>query len=408
MAYVAYIDGKGKSLTDMTQKIGRFVRQPNAAPYDDPDLNSAYFYFRATDEEFTGLIAQMQAEMTVDGYEVIALKSESASKSSREVACKMPMTLLQYGETFGEDLERLDNILLQQVPLFADEALQSKGTMQTRVFNVGDLQEEEARRRQEERDSNEAVTVYDFVISRLSAIDSRLADKSGTRFSSVLRDQPKMKQRMQYGSDAMALMGEQIAVMRQKLNDEFHLGSPSRHDVYEIKPFKMTAPDMTGGTELTREKYKVRNYRNAIHAEYNGLNAFEIEVANALDLLGKTWCRNPSLTGYGLPIAELGAESRNFYPDFLLWTEAEVWAIDPKGSHLKEAAAQNKLFDIPQSGGTLPLRVALVLQGKFSVSNNGAWSRDAKEGYTLARRQSGQIRVQSDSSVSALIRSLIT
>jgi len=44
-AYVAYLDGRGKSTTDISQKIGRFLRQPNAAPFDDSDLNSAYFYF---------------------------------------------------------------------------------------------------------------------------------------------------------------------------------------------------------------------------------------------------------------------------------------------------------------------------------------------------------------------------
>jgi len=32
MAYVAYIDGKGKSLIDITQKIGRFVIHPTSAP----------------------------------------------------------------------------------------------------------------------------------------------------------------------------------------------------------------------------------------------------------------------------------------------------------------------------------------------------------------------------------------
>ena len=52
MAYVAYIDDKGRSTNDMVQKIGRFVRQPEAKPFDDPDLNSAYFYFNVSDQQF--------------------------------------------------------------------------------------------------------------------------------------------------------------------------------------------------------------------------------------------------------------------------------------------------------------------------------------------------------------------
>jgi len=45
MAYVAYLDDRGKSANDMVQKMGRFVRQPNATAFDDADLNSAFFYF---------------------------------------------------------------------------------------------------------------------------------------------------------------------------------------------------------------------------------------------------------------------------------------------------------------------------------------------------------------------------
>ena len=143
------------------------------------------------------------------------------------------------------------------------------------------------------------------------------------------------------------------------------------------------------------------------HAEYNGLNAFEVEVASALDTLGNTWCRNPSRTGYGILIAEIGAETRNFYPNFLLWTDNDIWAIDPKGSHLKEAAVQNKLFDVAEAGGSLPVRVVLILEGKHSVSNNGSWSRDAKDGYTVARRRSGHVKLQTAGSVVELLQSLL-
>ena len=50
--YVAYLDAKGRSTTDIVQKIGRFVRQPDASPFSDPDLNSAYFYFNVSAPKF--------------------------------------------------------------------------------------------------------------------------------------------------------------------------------------------------------------------------------------------------------------------------------------------------------------------------------------------------------------------
>ncbi len=408
MAYVAYIDDKGRSTTDMVQKIGRFVRQPDARPFDDPDLNSAYFYFNASDEEFETLIRDMQEEMTVEGYEVIAVRKDSRPKTSREVPVKQPMTVPQFGEHFGNDITRLDKMVLEAVPLFAPEALQAKGKVITRVFDVAKLEEDAALRAQEERPTNDDVSVYEYVMTRFSAIDSRLADSSNTRFTANLRDDKKMRQRLQYGSDAMVQVANLMPTLRDRLNDEFRLASKGRHSPYHVKPFVLSSPDITGVTDLVRNKYRVRNYANAIHGQYNGLNDFEVQVAEALDRLGKPWCRNPSKTGYAIPIPELGSDVANFYPDFLLWTDKEIWAVDPKGNHLKEAAVQQKLFDVSEVGGVgLPVRVVLILQGGWVLSKEGAWSRGPKDGFTLARRVIGSVKAQPFANLAALVKSLV-
>jgi hypothetical protein len=45
------------------------------------------------------------------------------------------------------------------------------------------------------------------------------------------------------------------------------------------------------------------------------------------------WCRNPSQGGFGIPLLDRG-NTRTFNPDFLVWTEKTVVAIDTKGDHL--------------------------------------------------------------------------
>ena len=116
MAYVAYIDNRGRSINDMVQKIGRFVRQPEAKPFDDPDLNSAYFYFNVSDQQFELLLRDMQAEMTVDGYEVIAVKKNAERpKTSRLVEPKFKKTVPQFRESFGDNIKRVDTILLDGI-----------------------------------------------------------------------------------------------------------------------------------------------------------------------------------------------------------------------------------------------------------------------------------------------------
>ncbi len=168
-----------------------------------------------------------------------------------------------------------------------------------------------------------------------------------------------------------------------------------------MKPFNLVSPDITGVNEATRERYRVRAYEHAIHAEYNGLNPF--------DTTGLPWCRNPAKTGYGIPITELGADVTTFYPDFLLWGQKEIWAIDPKGAHIKEAAIQNKLLDIAVDGVTMPVRVALILEGAHVLTAQGSWVSSKKDdGFTLVRRTSAGVKSQRFSSISELLSKLTT
>ena len=55
--------------------------------------------------------------------------------------------------------------------------------------------------------------------------------------------------------------------------------------------------------------------------------------ARAIDKTGLTWYRNPSRSGYNIPLISVGP-TRNFYPDFLVWKGKDVFAIDTTGGHL--------------------------------------------------------------------------
>ena len=408
MAYVAYIDGKGRSINEMTQRMGRFLRQPNATPLADPDLNSAYFYFNVSDADFEALIYDMQREMTVDGMEIIPLRKREKAETSREVAVKEIREVPAIGTKFADDLTRMGDILLKSVPLWDVEERRAKGYINRRVVDVSKLEEDAALREKVERDNNASVTVYDFLMGRLQSIDKRIASN---RFHGDLKTERKMRQQIQFGSEAVRQLSELVAGIRDKLQAEFRLSAKSKNSAYQVPPFKMSSPDLTGGTELQREKYRVRAYKNAVHAEYNGMNAFELAVADALDGLGLAWCRNPAVasSGYAIPIPQLGAEVENFYPDFLLWTDSKIWAIDPKGAHLKEGAAQSKLFDVANIPNmATPVHAALILQGKHTYNpNSDSWTSDKKSpGYTLVRRIY-QIKTQEFDSLAELAQALL-
>lgn len=198
---------------------------------------------------------------------------------------------------------------------------------------------------------------------------------------------------MQFGSPAMEMLHRNLSDIRNRLNDELRL-EYEPDQVYEVKPFNLVSPDLQTDDAAKRERYRVRVFDNALHKEYNGLNPFETQLAEALDTLGMEWCRNPSKTGYGIPIAEIGEGTTNFYPDFLLWSPTCLWAIDPKGAHLINDAIRNKLMDVSDVQDLpLKIRVALVLEGEYVLVADRPQPR-SKNGCTLIRKRNGVVRAK--------------
>ncbi|MBF8965459.1 DEAD/DEAH box helicase family protein [Pontibacter sp. FD36] len=395
-AYVAYLDGTGKSTTDISQKIGRFLRQPNATPFEDGDLNSAYFYFNVPDKEFSDLVQATQSDLQNEGYEIVVISGDSSRPgTSQSVPVKKAIEIPMVAETFGEDLEILDNILLDAVTDFSEAALKAPGKVKTKVIDVRRSQEDGSLEKVEHRDENADVAVWKYLFDRLGAIDSRVVKKGNTRFSHDLKTKPKMRQRMQYGSEAMRVLNDALPSIQQQLNNEFRL-EYEPDSIYKVGPFIMSSPNLRTDDPVKKERYAVRKYKNALHAEYNGLNPFEAEVAEALDKCSNQWCRNPSRTGYGIPIPVLGEGTTDFYPDFLLWGKKSLWAIDPKGKHLLNDAVQTKIhglanvYDMPQR-----IRVALVIEGNYTMGSDNRPKQVGKDGCTLVWKDGDTVKAKS-------------
>jgi superfamily II DNA or RNA helicase len=404
-AYVAYLDGTGKSAIDISQKIGRFLRQPNATPFADGDLNSAYFYFNVPDEDFATVVENTQKDLQSEGYEIITMTAAAARKGgSRTVPVKKEVRVTKVSESFGEDLALLDAIILSAVPEFSEAALKAPGRVKTKVLNVRRNQEDAHLEKVETRAENADVLVWQYLQTRLKAIDSRISG----RFSHELNTKPKMKQRLHYGSEAMRMLHDALPDIQRKLNTELRL-EREYDEVYQVGPFVMSSPDLKTDNVLRRERYAVRKYKNALHAEYNGLNEFEAAVADALDKLGNDWCRNPSKTGYGIPIPVLGEGTTDFYPDFLLWGKKNtVWAIDPKGKHLLKDAIQTKLHglaDIPDMPDRI--RVALIVEGNYDSDGRNV-TRRGKSGCTLIWKDNSEIKAKPFDSPEPLVAYLAT
>lgn len=74
-------------------------------------------------------------------------------------------------------------------------------------------------------------------------------------------------------------------------------------------------------------------FKNAVHPRYSDFNNFERDYANELDKVGLKWLRNPSSGYFQIPLLDRKG-TNNFNPDFVVWDEDIIYALDTKGRHL--------------------------------------------------------------------------
>jgi type III restriction enzyme len=128
-------------------------------------------------------------------------------------------------------------------------------------------------------------------------------------------------------------------------------------------------------------------YTNALHSRYSGLNTLELEFARAIDNEGHPWVRNPSNGGYFIPLLSKG-ENRNFFPDFIVWKNDKVIALDPKAEHLIMQDSGRKLFDIRDYEGELDIVVRLFTRGEWT---DNPINKLNDNGYTVWSLRAGRV-----------------
>ena len=104
---------------------------------------------------------------------------------------------------------------------------------------------------------------------------------------------------------------------------------------------------------------KFISFTNSIHEKYSQLNELEKKFARELDEFGFKWWRNPSRTGYSIPLITLGS-TRNFYPDFLIFLPKKIIAVDTSGEHLIKDKIDRKLLNVGSK-----LMVCFISSGKW-------------------------------------------
>lgn len=344
--YFAYIDKDMGSRDQVTQVIGRVLRQPEAQHYLDPGLNTAHFYIR-TDERsvFDQVLHEVQAKIAAEAPE-INLTVYMGGKDAASKLSLPPRKLKQLPEVSIHSVDAMEPIrrILASVQDYSGDNNNTVGKGgRIQVLQVigepGHEQEEWVEVEHSNRVTARWVFLREIQKSYAKAIN--LCDIEERKFDALVEYRSPAADHIREA--AQKVVGAYITFSRVIQN-------PAA--VWEVPAVNIDPAGMV-------------RFNFALHEGYSGLNGFELEFAQALDRTKRTWFRNPSRGCFEIPLLTNG-RSRNFNPDFVVWVERDIIAIDTKGDHLIVEDAGRKLFFIDKVGNGPDLKVRLLTKGTWN------------------------------------------
>ena len=342
--YFAYIDKSMGSRIQITQIIGRVLRQPNAKRLPSELLNTANLYVRVDKNDvFAQVVAEVEAEL---GGEAGGIRISSSAP----------------GKPKADSLPALHDLTVPHTGLNPKLALQR---VQPLMDAFPDYRED---------------TTNTRGVGKRKVVRQRVGAEAASQDWEVFEQSSTMSARWIFTREVSRQYAQALGVVNQaeaKLDATIGVGSPAYHQVCTLA--EQVVDTYVKNVRLSQRKdnpYKVgaitarpgetATFENAAHAGYSGLRASnELPFAKALDVTGMIWARNPDRVGYGIPLITPGP-TRNFYPDFLVWTPQRVVCIDTKGQHLVMETAARKLLKINYPGTGPRLDVQFVTPGRYS------------------------------------------
>lgn len=357
LVYCAYIDKFMKSKIEIEQIIGRVLRQPNATNYPQKELNTAHFYIRVDKQEvFQKVVKDVDRKLQQDAkLEVIKSFNNNFEIVYPKGSYYVPKIIQKW-----EHAEKRFQEIISNVTDYSNDMgknTKSKGKRTITWRNLGS-------------DKNDKeVVVEEFVETNQITARTVLKREINCRFPSASKvidlTDKKFNALIGFGSQAYKYLAEKANEIINVYLNEVEL-KQSEGETIPIPPISLYSKEY-------------RFFDNSIHEKYSGLNGLEEEFAKELDKLNFPWCRNPSRSGYGIPLLTEGS-SKTFYPDFLVWKDDKVIAIDTTGEHLlTDKLSRKLLFISPALNAKQKLVICFVSRGEY----NQDLSRKAKEGWTL-------------------------
>lgn len=365
--YFAYIDKDMGSKDQVTQVVGRVLRQPDARHYPYMELNTAHFYIRTDEKQvIEDVITEVKEKIAVDTPEVILTIYSGRSggknrfKTTPQYDVQLPFTSIDATNALSPIGE-----IVKKIPDFRNDLDNTvgKGSRIRVLQNIGSSKL--PKEQWIETDHTCKITARWLFKRELQKYFPKVANLCDT-------ENPIFDAMIEYSSIA-------AEVIREKAINVV--------DAYvEHSLVVQDAANTFSVPEVFINPENAHTFKYSVHQQYSDFNQFELDFAIELDNTKKKWFRNPKQGCFQIPLLDKG-DTNNFNPDFIVWPAKKIIAIDTKGDHLIVGDAARKLFTITKYGKGLDLVIRLVTSGE--------WTNDIKKigksGYTVWETKNGKI-----------------
>lgn len=380
--YFAYVDKTMESSIQITQIVGRVLRQPGATHYESDRLNTAHFYVRVDrNDTFAQVVEDVRKGLRGDAPEVRILTLPPGSERLVSLDAKESRSVPRTAIDNGPTVEPVSKVLAK-VHDYSQDTVNTRGVGRRRTV-------QQAIGAGEAKDSEWVDFKQSNRVNARWVFRREVARRYRPSLSIMETDTQKFDAKVGVGSTAYASLTDYAA----EAVDEY-----LRHAV--VKQLKPKPYDV--GSTLVR-RGEMDTFTNALHEGYDDLRPFELRFARAIDETGLPWARNRSQTGYKIPLVSLG-QTVWFFPDFLVWSGDRVLCVDTKGKHLVEGDARRKLLSIqPHKDVSTTVEVKFVTEGTFKADG----TPDGKEGFSVWELGSDRsLRTQEFEDLAAVAKSL--
>lgn len=342
--YFAYIDKDMGSNTQVTQVIGRVLRQPKATHYADDKLNMANFYIKTDEKDvFKSIIEDIRKTLSIDIPEIAISYhvAKSSGKNRPTVQPKMEVEVPDIVINSEKAMLEIKDVIDKMIDYSYDvnNTIGAGNQIQV-VAEVGSYCGEEIGYTTQHSNQVTARWIFKREMDKLAKNAITLCDISAKKFDALV----------EYNSNAAIYIKNEA----KKVADIYR-----RNSVIMQNPLDTTPIGEVFITEDSKE------FHNAVHPQYSDFNIFELEFARELDSRNVLWMRNPANGFLKIPLLD-GKGTDTFNPDFIVWTENEILALDTKGSHLIAEDSNRKLFYIEKACEGKELIIKLVSEKKYN------------------------------------------